>query len=178
MKNLSMCSWTASPVSLVFNIKLFNCSITFQGLNICIVHGDLSINNIVIYCTPSSHLPLNPSKPSGKMGPKELLALQITWASKAAAQAAFIPAPKEGLTKSIPVTGVIIDYDYSCKVDTVMEKTSVHPHYSLNCSVFISICFLLQGTLPFMMLASLDQENHGTYIHSPAQCYAFEYPKI
>lgn len=45
----------------------------------------------------------------------------------------------------------------------------MRPHYSLNCSVFISIFFLLQGTLPFMTLASLDQEKRGTYIHGPAQ---------
>jgi hypothetical protein len=114
-----------------------------------IVHGDLSINNIVIYRTPSSHPPSNPSKPSGKMGPKELPALQMTWTSKAAAQAAFIPTPKEGLTESIPVTGVVIDYDYSRKVGTVMEKTSVaSPLFPELFSIHI-LFFFASGHLTF-----------------------------
>ncbi|KAF8895747.1 hypothetical protein CPB84DRAFT_1816005 [Gymnopilus junonius] len=80
-----------------------------------LVHGDLSINNI--------------EWPA-----------QITRASLAMAQAAFIAAPTEGLTESILVTGIIINYDYAHK-----------------------------GTLPFMLLATLDKENSGKYIHGLAQ---------
>lgn len=63
------------------------------------------------------------------MGAKELPP-QFTWTSLAMAQAAVIPAPIEGLTESILVTGIVIDYDYAHEVDTVMEKTSVHPYHS------------------------------------------------
>lgn len=109
--------------------------------NCNLVHGDLSVNNIVIYRTPP---PLNPSP---KKDAKEL-SVRMTRAGLAKAQAAFTPAPKEGLMESIPVTGIVIDYDYSREVNTAMEKTS--------------------GTLPFMPLASLDKENRSKYIHSPA----------
>lgn len=69
--------------------------------------------------------------------------MRVTRASLAMAQAAITPAPTEGLMESIPVTGIVIDYDYSRKVGTAMEKTSVHLHHSLNCSVMILISFLL-----------------------------------
>ena len=67
----------------------------------------------------------------------------MTQASLAMAQAAFTPAPTEGLTESIPVTGIVIDYDYARKVGTAMEGTLVCPHHSLNYSVLIFISFLL-----------------------------------
>ncbi len=99
------------------------------------VHGDLSVNNIVIYHTPLPHPPSNP-------GAKEPSA-RMTRGSLAMAQAVFTPAPTKGLTESIPVTGIVIDYDYARKIGTAMEKTSVRPHHSLNCSVLIFISFLL-----------------------------------
>jgi hypothetical protein len=49
----------------------------------------------------------------------------MTQASSVMAQAAFLAAPKAGLAESIPVTGIIIDYDYACKIGTAMEKTLV-----------------------------------------------------
>ena len=103
------------------------------------VHGDLSVNNIVIYHTP---LPHPPSDASPRKGAKELSA-RMTRASLAMARAEFTPAPTEGLTESIPVTGVVIDYDYARKVGTAMEKTSVRLRHSLNCSVLIFISLLL-----------------------------------
>jgi len=108
--------------SIQYQSYLFN---YFSGLEYLhkkcnMVHGDLSINNIVIYRTPPPRPPSNPLR----KGAKELPA-QTTRASSAMAQAAFIPAPKEGLAESIPVTGVVIDYDYARKVGTAMEKTSV-----------------------------------------------------
>ncbi|KAF8814444.1 hypothetical protein BYT27DRAFT_7219833 [Phlegmacium glaucopus] len=85
-----------------------------------LVHGDISINNII----------------------KQPLAC-TTWASVATAQAAFTPA-----STAVPVSGVVIDYDYAHKIGTITEKTS--------------------GTLPFMSLASLDKKNCGSYVHAPA----------
>jgi hypothetical protein len=61
----------------------------------------------------------------------------------ALAQAAVTPAPTEGLMESIPVTGIVIDYDYARKVGTTMEKTSVRLRLSLNYSILILISFLL-----------------------------------
>jgi hypothetical protein len=90
------------------------------------VHGDLSVNNIVISRTP---LPHPPSNPSPRKGAKEL-SVQMTQASSAMAQAAFTPALIEGLMESIPVTGIVIDYDYARKVGTIMQKTSVCPRFS------------------------------------------------
>lgn len=66
-----------------------------------------------------------------------------TQGSLAMAQAPFIAAPMEGVTESIPVTGVIIDYDYARNLGTLLDKTSVRPHHSLNYSVFIVISLLL-----------------------------------
>jgi hypothetical protein len=66
--------------------------------------------------------------------------MRITRASSAMAQAAFTPAPKEGLAESIPVTGIVIDYDYARKVGTAMEKTSVCSRHFLY---LILISFLL-----------------------------------
>ena len=96
------------------------------------VHGDLSVNNIVIYRTPLPHPPS-----------RKEVSVRITRASSAMAQAAFTPAPTEGLIESIPVTGIVIDYDYARKLGTAMEKTSVHPRHSLKMSVLILISFLL-----------------------------------
>jgi hypothetical protein len=59
--------------------------------------------------------------------------------TQAKARATFTPSPKEGLMESIPVTGIVIDYDYARKIGTSMEKTSVRPRYSLYCSVLIFI---------------------------------------
>jgi hypothetical protein len=110
------------------------------------VHGDLSVNNIVIYRTPLAHSPSNPSSRKGAKEPS----VRMTRASLAMAQAAITPAPAEGLREDIPVTGIVIDYDYAREVGTAMEKTSVGPRHSLNCSVLILISFLLTlGYLAF-----------------------------
>lgn len=101
------------------------------------VHGDLSVNNIVIYRAPLPHPPLD-----------SLPRMELPGRRTRAAQAAFTPAPVEGLAESISVTGIVIDYDYARLVGTTMEKTS--------------------GTLPFMSLASLDKETRPNYIHSPS----------
>ena len=63
----------------------------------------------------------------------------------------------------------MINYDYACLINTLMDKTLVC--LSLNCSVLVLNCnlfFLLQETLPFMPLAVLDKSNSGKYIHGPA----------
>ena len=67
----------------------------------------------------------------------------MTRASLAMAQAAFTPAPAEGLMEDIPVTGIVIDYDYAREVGTAMEKTSVRSHHSLDCSALLFTSFLL-----------------------------------
>ena len=105
------------------------------------VHGDLSINNIVIYRTPLSHpppdsLPRKDNKAASVRKPRASLAA-------AKAQATFTPAPKEGLTETIPVTGIVIDYDYARNIGTTTEKTSVRPRHFLDCSIlkFMTFCF-------------------------------------
>ena len=95
------------------------------------VHGDLSVNNIVIYRDPLPHPPSDPPQ------------ARRTRASSAITQPACTPALREGLAESIPVTGIVIDYDYARPVGTTMEKTSVCPRHSLNCSILIFIYFLL-----------------------------------
>ena len=75
------------------------------------VHGDLSINNIVIYHTPLEHLPPRPSilkKGAPKLANPNM-STQITWNTTCQEQASFVPAPLAGLDKGIPVVGTIID---------------------------------------------------------------------
>ncbi|KAF8878790.1 hypothetical protein CPB84DRAFT_1852271 [Gymnopilus junonius] len=108
------------------------------------VHGDLSINNIVIYRNPLPHPPISLRK-----GAKWLPAsasVQMTQHKSAA----FMLAPSEGLKEKIPVSGVVIDYDYAREISkgTGKEKTS--------------------GTLPFMLLASLGKGKHGKHVYGPA----------
>ena len=98
------------------------------------VHGDLSVNNIVIYRSPLQHPPLKDHD-----GKRPLA--RTTRASVATAQAAFTPAPKEGVTEDLPVSGIVIDYDYARKIGTTTEKTSVCLPRSQNCSALISILF-------------------------------------
>ena len=168
MKNLFKCSWTALTVGLVFSIKaayLFYC---FSGLEFLhtkcnMVHSDLSINNIVIYRTPLSH---PPNTLSGN-GIKAASA-QRTQASLAAmkAPAMFTPAPKEGLTETIPATGIVIDYDYTCKIGTTAEKTSVHPCHFLACSILNFMIFAL-GYLAFHATClSGQKKSRGIYPQS------------
>jgi len=104
------------------------------------VHGDLSINNIVIYRSPLARPPSKASLPSSSTRVTRNIARQQ--------QALVLPAPLTGLDESIPVVGTVIDYDYARPIDTLMERTS--------------------GTLPFMPLTALDKSNRGKYIHGPA----------
>ena len=90
-----------------------------------LVHGDLSVNNIVIYWFPLSHPPLK-DQDSKQPLPR------TTQASMATGQTAFTP-PKEGVTEDLPVSGIVIDYDYACKIGTTTEKTLVHLCRSQNC---------------------------------------------
>lgn len=88
-----------------------------------LVHGDLSVNNIVIYRFPLSHPP-----PKDQDGKQPLP--RTTRASVATGQTAFTPAPKEGVTEDLPVSGIVIDYDYARKIGTTTEKTSVRSRRS------------------------------------------------
>ena len=95
------------------------------------VHGDLSINNIVIYRAPHEHLP---SKASAlKMGTTMSTNPNMTMRATRNMQA----APPSGLDESIPVVGTVIDYDYARSIDTRMGKTSVR--LFLSCSVLVLI---------------------------------------
>ncbi|KAF8968353.1 hypothetical protein BDZ97DRAFT_1655208 [Flammula alnicola] len=114
------------------------------------VHGDLSVNNIVIYRSPlarppskASNLKINTTKRTNVNMP-----LRVTRNIAQQEQASFIPAPSTGLDEDIPVVGTVIDYDYARPIDTNMQRTS--------------------GTLPFMPLDALDTFNCGKYIHAPA----------
>ena len=91
------------------------------------VHGDLSINNIVIYRAPLARPPSKASLPSSSTRVTRNIARQQ--------QGLVVPAPLTGLDESIPVVGTVIDYDYARPIDTLMERTSVH--LSLNCSVLV-----------------------------------------
>ena len=106
------------------------------------VHGDLSINNIVIYHTPLTHLPLKPS--ILKKGASKLtnpnMTTQVTWNPLCQEPALVVPALLAGLDESIPVVGTVIDYDYACPINTLMDKTLVL--LLLDCSVLILNCNL------------------------------------
>lgn len=79
------------------------------------VHGDISINNIVIHRAPSLASPD-----------------QVSVGGVPLAQPAV---PPEGLQEGIPVTGSVIDYDYARKLGTIMAKTSVHYSLFFTCRV-------------------------------------------
>ena len=104
---------------------LFNCSsgLEFLHTKCKLVHGDISVNNIVIYRFP---LPHPPPKDCDGQSPLACAAS----ASVATEQAAFTPAPPEGVTDDFPVSGIVIDYDYARKIGTTTEKTSVRPRHS------------------------------------------------
>ena len=51
----------------------------------------------------------------------------------ATGQTGFTHAPKEGVTEDLPDSGIIIDYDYACKIGITMEKTLVSLHHFQNC---------------------------------------------
>jgi hypothetical protein len=113
-----------------------------------IVHGDLSINNIVIYRAPLACPPASTLKKGTTMPTNPNMTTRVTQNIALQHQASVVPAPLAGLDESIPVVGTVIDYDYARSIDTIMEKTS--------------------GTLPFMPLAALHKSNRGKYIHGPA----------
>ena len=135
------------------------------------VHGDLSINNIVIYHTPLEHPPPRPSilkKGAPKLANSNM-STQVTQNTTRQEQASVVPALLAGLDEGIPAAGTMIDYNYAHLINTLMDKILVH--LSLNFSVLILHCnlfFLLQGNLPFMPLAALNKSNSGKYIHGPA----------
>ncbi|KJA19574.1 hypothetical protein HYPSUDRAFT_69143 [Hypholoma sublateritium FD-334 SS-4] len=109
-----------------------------------LVHGDLSINNIVIFHTPTSHPPSKaPASKKGTNNPN--IVTQITRGASRQVQAMIVPAPLAGVDDVIPVVGTIIDYDYARALKTLLERTS--------------------GMLPFMPLDALNIDNHGNYIH-------------
>jgi hypothetical protein len=135
------------------------------------VHGDLSINNIVIYRAPPARPPLKAStSKKGTSAPTNpsmtTRVTRNTTLRELQQQASVVPAPLTGLDESIPVVGTVIDYDYARSVDTLMEKTSVC-FAELFCSR-AQFLISLQGTLPFMPLDALDKSNCGKYIHGPA----------
>lgn len=92
------------------------------------VHGDLSINNIVIYRAPLARPP--PSKPSAvkkaaaaPTNPNAMV--RVTRGVGHQQKVLVVPAPLTGLDESIPVIGTVIDYDYARSIGTLMERTSV-----------------------------------------------------
>ncbi len=90
-----------------------------------IVHGDLSVTNIVIFREPRAHPPGRPV----------IVKKSITTSSQANTTAQAIhsqtevqatpAAPLTGVDDSIPVVGVVIDYDYAREIGTLMDRTSV-----------------------------------------------------
>ena len=80
----------------------------------------------MIYHFPLSHPPLKDQD-----GKQPLLC--TTQASVVTGQTAFTLATKEGVTEDLPVSGIVIDYDYARKIGTTTEKTSVRSRRSQNC---------------------------------------------
>ena len=120
------------------------------------VHGDLSINNIVIYRAPLAHPPLKAS--TSKKGttvptnPTPNMTTRFTRNFAHQQQSSAVPAPLAGLDESISVVGTVIDYDYARSVDTLMDKTSVH--LSLNSSVLVLNCFFFFFSGNFTLYAN------------------------
>jgi hypothetical protein len=104
---------------------LFNCSsgLEFLHTKCKLLHGDISINNIMIYRFPLPHPP--PKDCDGQLP----LACAAS-ASVATEQAVFTSAPPEGVTDDFSVSGIVINYDYACKIGTTTEKTLVHARHS------------------------------------------------
>jgi hypothetical protein len=120
------------------------------------VHGDLSINNIVIYRAPLAHPPLKASalKKGTTMPTNPNMTTRVTRNITHQQQASAVPAPLAGLDESIPVVGTVIDYDYARSIDTLMEKTSVR--LLLNCSVLmLNFFFLFRELYPLCHLLLL-----------------------
>ncbi|KJA13104.1 hypothetical protein HYPSUDRAFT_209822 [Hypholoma sublateritium FD-334 SS-4] len=118
-----------------------------------IVHGDISVNNVVIFREPQSHPPASPikiKKPTIKKTSTkkpDTTTAQVTQNAVLQAQGPILPAPLTGVTDHIPVFGVVIDYDYARFLNIIMDRTS--------------------GTLPFMPLAALDKRKRGKFAHCP-----------
>jgi hypothetical protein len=128
-----------SNVSLVFNTKsnLLNQFFAFSGLEFLhtkcnMVHGDLSINNIVIYRAPLEHPPskASTSKKGTTMPTNPNMNMRRNVYQQ---QGSVVPAPLTGLDESIPVVGTVIDYDYARLINTRMDKTSVRLSLELFC---------------------------------------------
>lgn len=79
-----------------------------------VVHGDLSVNNIVIHRSPLARAPSRNSLASN------------TKPANSTKNPAIECAESTGVTEDIPVTGIVIDYDYARKLGVVMEGTPVH----------------------------------------------------
>ncbi|KAF8157510.1 hypothetical protein BJ912DRAFT_859288 [Pholiota molesta] len=77
------------------------------------VHGDLSINNIVIYRAPG------PNPVVLKKGARVTRNIASNLGTSS-----IMPAPLAGLEENIPVVGTIIDYDYARRTNTLLDKTS------------------------------------------------------
>jgi hypothetical protein len=103
------------------------------------VHGDLSINNIVIHHAPPAHPPSKASisKKGTAVPTNPNMTLRVT--RNMAHQQRVVSVPLTGLDESISVIGTVIDYDYARPIDTLMEKTSVR--FLLNYSVLVLNCF-------------------------------------
>ena len=131
-------------VSPVFKIKgnLLNhwlSGLEYLHVECKIVHGDLSVTNIVIFREPRAHPPGRPVivKKNISTSSKSNTTVRVTQ-SEAEVQAVQA-APLTGVDDSIPVVGVVIDYDYARKLGTLMDRTSVR--FSLDYSILINTQF-------------------------------------
>ena len=111
------------------------------------VHGDLSINNIIIYHAPLARPPLKASTLKKGTTIPTNPNTRVTWNITHQQQASVVPALLTGLDERIQIVGTVIDYDYARSIDTLMEKTLVR--LSLNCSVLMLNYFFSSGNFTF-----------------------------
>ena len=132
-----------------------------------IVHGDLSINNIVIFREP---LPYPPAKPvKSKKGTTTTstnlqMTSRVTQSGTQQAQVQSVSAPHAGVEETILVVGVIIDYDYARELKIEMDRTSVC--LGLNSSALVHTeLFSSSGNSTFHVTRSSGQ-NKAWQIYS------------